>query len=189
LEVIVDRCAALDVHEDTVMACVRKPGGGRRRAQVVREFRTWTSSLRELRDWLADEGVTQATGVYWKPVWHVLVELDQVESRSVIGWWPAGGMLTPAAWPPSSSPRSHRSRKPSPPRAARAARAARTAAARVAASAGAAERVLTPLDQLDLTYGDRSSLIHCSTCARRRIKPSRLAFELPEGRGPLSPVR
>jgi hypothetical protein len=115
LEVIVDRCAALDVHEDTVMACVRKPSGGRRRAQVVREFRTWTSSLRELRDWLADEGVTQATGVYWKPVWHVLVELDQVESRSVIGWWPAGGMLTPAAWPPSSSPRSHRSRKPSRP--------------------------------------------------------------------------
>jgi transposase len=83
LEVIVDRCAALDVHKDTVMACVRKPGGGRRRAQVVGEFRRWTSSLRELRDWLADEGVTQvameATGVYWKPVWHVLVELDQVE--------------------------------------------------------------------------------------------------------------
>jgi transposase len=83
MEVIVERCAALDVHKDTVMACVRKPGEGRRRAQVVREFRTWTSSLRELRDWLADEGVTQvameATGVYWKPVWHVLVELDEVE--------------------------------------------------------------------------------------------------------------
>jgi transposase len=80
LDVIVDRCAALDVHKDTVMACVRTPGPGKRRTQDVREFRTWTSSLRELRDWLAAEGVSQvameATGVYWKPVWHVLVDLD-----------------------------------------------------------------------------------------------------------------
>ena len=84
MDVIVDRCAALDVHKDTVMACVRKVGpGGRRRVQEVREFRTWTSSLRELRDWLSNEGVTQvameATGVYWRPVWHVLVDLDGVE--------------------------------------------------------------------------------------------------------------
>lgn len=84
LDVIVDRCAALDVHENTVMACVRRPGpGGKRRVQEVREFRTWTSSLRERRDWLAAEGVTQvameATGVYWRPVWHVLVDLDGVE--------------------------------------------------------------------------------------------------------------
>ena len=84
MDVIVDRCAALDVHKDTVMACVRKPGrAGGRRVQEVREFRTWTSSLRALRDWLAEEGVTQvameATGVYWRPVWHVLVDLDGVE--------------------------------------------------------------------------------------------------------------
>jgi transposase len=84
LDVTVDRCAALDVHKDTVMACVRKPGSGtKRRVQEVREFRTWTTSLRDLGDWLAAEGVTQvameATGVYWKPVWHVLVELEDVE--------------------------------------------------------------------------------------------------------------
>ena len=81
MDVIVDRCAALDVHKDTVMACVRKAGpNGERRVQEVREFRTWTSSLRDLRDWLAAEGVSQvameATGVYWKPLWHVLVDLD-----------------------------------------------------------------------------------------------------------------
>ena len=84
MDVIIDRCAALDVHKDTVMACVRKVGlGGRRRVQEVREFRTWTSSLVVLRDWLRDEGVThvamEATGVYWRPVWHVLVELDGAE--------------------------------------------------------------------------------------------------------------
>ena len=58
------------------MAAVRIPGNGTKRAAEVREFRTWTSSLRELRKWLVDHGVTQvameATGVYWRPVWHVL---------------------------------------------------------------------------------------------------------------------
>ena len=58
------------------MACVRTPSpdGGRR--STVRRFRTFTASLRELRDWLVAEGVTQvameATGVFRKPVWHVL---------------------------------------------------------------------------------------------------------------------
>ena len=83
MQVIVERCAALDVHKDTVMACVRRPGAGRCRDQEVREFRTWTSSLRELREWLAGEGVTQvameATGVYWRPVWAELERLDGVE--------------------------------------------------------------------------------------------------------------
>jgi transposase len=88
VEVVVERCAALDVHKDTVMACVRRPGqpGQRRRPareQEVREFRTFTSSLRQLRDWLASEGVTQvameATGVYWKPVWRVLEAMEGVE--------------------------------------------------------------------------------------------------------------
>ena len=80
---IVERCAGLDVHKDTVMACVRRPGAGVRREQEVREFRTFSSSLRDLRDWLASEGVTQvameATGVYWRPVWDVLEPLAGVE--------------------------------------------------------------------------------------------------------------
>lgn len=76
MDAIVDRCAALDVHKDTVMACVRAPEGKGGRAQHVREFRTFTAGLRALREWLAEHQVTQvameATGVYWKPVWHVL---------------------------------------------------------------------------------------------------------------------
>ena len=54
------------------------PGPGRKRSQVVKEFPTFTAELVALRDWLAAEGVTQvvmeATGVYWRPVWHVLEE-------------------------------------------------------------------------------------------------------------------
>lgn len=82
MDVIVERCAALDVHKDTVVACVRRPGP-QGRQQEVRSFRTFTASLRQLRNWLAAEGVTvvamEATGVYWRPVWHVLEALEGVE--------------------------------------------------------------------------------------------------------------
>ena len=83
MEVVMERCAALDVHKDSVMACVRRPGNGSRRGHEVREFKTFTSTLRVLRDWLVDQEVTQvameATGVYWRPVWAALEDLDGVE--------------------------------------------------------------------------------------------------------------
>lgn len=79
MEVIVDRCAGLDVHKKTVVAAVRSPGTGRRkRDTVVRTFSTFDADLVELRVWLTELGVTQvameATGVFWKPVWQVLDE-------------------------------------------------------------------------------------------------------------------
>lgn len=69
------RCAGLDVHKKSMVACVRVAEGG----QVKREhrrFATTTSGLCQLADWLVAHGCTHAvmesTGVYWKPVWHVL---------------------------------------------------------------------------------------------------------------------
>jgi hypothetical protein len=72
MDVIVDRCAALDVHKQTVMAAVRRPGPGRSgRRQEVKEFSTFTAELMALRDWLVAEKVTQvameATGVSGGP--------------------------------------------------------------------------------------------------------------------------
>jgi transposase len=68
-------CAGLDVHKETVVACVRQIRGGQVH-QEVRTFRTETSGLLALADWLTDAGVTHAamesTGVYWKPVWNIL---------------------------------------------------------------------------------------------------------------------
>ncbi|MGC8628477.1 MAG: IS110 family transposase [Acidimicrobiales bacterium] len=76
MEVIVERCAALDVHKRTIMAAVRLPGDKGKSRTEVRESRTWASSLREPRSWLVGHGVTQvaikATGVYREPPWHVL---------------------------------------------------------------------------------------------------------------------
>ncbi len=76
MDVIVERCAALDVHKKTVMACVRGPDGQGGRSQEVREFRTFTRDLGTLREWLVAQGVSEvameATGVYWKPIWYAL---------------------------------------------------------------------------------------------------------------------
>src|SRR5437588_3292365 len=76
MDVLYPRCAGLDVHKDTVVArlrCVSEP-----RADEVRSFSTTTSALLELNEWLGAHGVThvamEATGVYWKPVWHLLEE-------------------------------------------------------------------------------------------------------------------
>ena len=79
MEVLHPRCAGLDVHKDTVVACVRLAEGGRVERHIE-TFATTTSDLERLSAWLADHGVThvamEATGVYWKPVWAVLCEGD-----------------------------------------------------------------------------------------------------------------
>ena len=74
MQVLYPRCAGLDVHKDMVMArvrCVSEP-----LHDETRSFDTTTSALLELGDWLAEHGVThvamEATGVYWKPIWHLL---------------------------------------------------------------------------------------------------------------------
>jgi transposase len=90
VDVIIERPAALDVHNASVMACVRLPGEGRRRVEHVAEFRATVRGLLALRDWLQAHRVErvamEATGVYWKPVWAVLedgVECLLVNARHV----------------------------------------------------------------------------------------------------------
>lgn len=75
MEVLYPRCAGLDVHKETVVCCVRI-AEGRRIRRTVRHFGTSTRELLRLLEWLQSEEVThvamEATGVYWKPVWHIL---------------------------------------------------------------------------------------------------------------------
>jgi len=75
VKIIHRRCAALDVHKETVVACVRTIRA--RQAEYETEtFGTTTSALLRLAQWLDAHEVRhvglEATGVYWKPVWHVL---------------------------------------------------------------------------------------------------------------------
>jgi transposase len=69
------RCAGLDVHKKEVVACLRAVARGKVEHEV-RRFPTTTRGLLELADWLESAECThvamEATGVYWKPVWHIL---------------------------------------------------------------------------------------------------------------------
>ena len=74
MEALYPHCAGLDVHKETVVACVRHMEGQVRTA--VKTFSSTTRGLMDLSAWLSEEAVTdvamEATGVYWKPVWHIL---------------------------------------------------------------------------------------------------------------------
>jgi len=75
MEVLHAHCAGLDVHKEMVVACVRHMVGGKI-TTAVKTFMTTTRELMTLSEWLSAEGAThiamEATGVYWKPVWHIL---------------------------------------------------------------------------------------------------------------------
>jgi len=78
MERLIERVCGLDVHKQTVAACVRVPGSKSAREQHVQTFGTTAAELLVLRDWLEAHGVThvamESTGVYWKPIYYVLEE-------------------------------------------------------------------------------------------------------------------
>ncbi len=78
MDVMLTRCAGLDVHKKTIVACVLIHTATESR-QVIQTFGTTTGALRALADWLTDLQVThvamESTGSYWKPVFTVLEAL------------------------------------------------------------------------------------------------------------------
>jgi transposase len=86
MDVLYERCAGLDVHRDTVVACLITPEG-----RELRTFGTMTEDLLGLADWLVSRRVShvamESTGVYWKPVYNLLegtgIELLVVNARHI----------------------------------------------------------------------------------------------------------
>jgi len=88
MDVIVERCAGLDIGKDEVVACVRTPRpSGKGRQTELRVFPTFTSNLEELADWLAANGVVEvvmeATGPYWKPIVRHEALFDRAEMKGL----------------------------------------------------------------------------------------------------------
>jgi nucleoside-diphosphate-sugar epimerase len=83
VEVIVERCAGIDVGKRDVKACIRVPDVAGRWRVEVRTFTTMTRDLLLLRDWLVGEGIStvgmEATGAYWKPVYYLLEDSFTVQ--------------------------------------------------------------------------------------------------------------
>ena len=82
MEPLLERCAGLDIHKKTVVACRLTPSDTRNRSSETRTFGTTTRELLQLADWLRTAAVTdvamESTGVYWKPVFNILESQCQV---------------------------------------------------------------------------------------------------------------
>jgi transposase len=76
MDAVLERCAGLDVHQETVVACIISGPLDRKPQQEIRTFGTTTKELLQLSDWLTDMNCShvamESTGVYWKAVWNVL---------------------------------------------------------------------------------------------------------------------
>jgi len=76
MQVVYERCCGIDVHKQTVVACVMVTDATGRLHKETRTFATLTENLEALAEWLAAQGVThvamESTGVYWKPVFNIL---------------------------------------------------------------------------------------------------------------------
>ena len=76
MDVVVAKCAGIDVHQAQVTVCVLRGEPGKKVQKDIRVFETFTGKLVELAEWLKELGVTavgmESTGVYWKPVYAVL---------------------------------------------------------------------------------------------------------------------
>lgn len=76
MRIVYQRCCGMDVHKDSVTACVLLIDEYGEWRSEKRKFRTMTRDLREMATWLASllvEAIAmEATGVYWKPVWNIL---------------------------------------------------------------------------------------------------------------------
>jgi transposase len=79
MQILYERCAAVDVGKDVIAVAARLPGDGPDGRQTVkRTFKTFYGVLREAARWLSSLGVThvamEATGIYSMPVYHALIE-------------------------------------------------------------------------------------------------------------------
>lgn len=76
MEAMVKKCAGLDVHQETIVACVLKGELDKKPESIIRTFGTYTKELEELHEWLIQEEVEQvameSTGVFWKCVWNII---------------------------------------------------------------------------------------------------------------------
>ena len=76
MEVLHERCAGLDIHKRSIMACVIVPSTGKQPVKQIRSFGTMSRDLLALGDWLTEQQVShvgmEATGSFWQPIYNVL---------------------------------------------------------------------------------------------------------------------
>lgn len=78
MEAIFERCCGIDVHKETLTACIMIGDKGKITKKEIRTYSTMTEEIEQLRDWLKSEDVThvaiESTGIYWRPIFNILEE-------------------------------------------------------------------------------------------------------------------
>lgn len=78
MEVIYEKCCGIDIHKETLTACIMIGEGNRIAKKEIRTYRTMTEDIENLRDWLKRESITyiaiESTGIYWRPAYNILEE-------------------------------------------------------------------------------------------------------------------
>src|SRR6266487_3733595 len=76
MQIVYERCAGLDVHKKSVVACLITPAANGERRKERQTFSTMTPDLVRLREWLKDQQCSQvameSTGVFWRPIFNIL---------------------------------------------------------------------------------------------------------------------
>src|SRR5260370_4819833 len=90
MQIVYERCAGLDVHKKSVMACVITPAANGQRSKERQTFSTMTPDLVRLRQWLTERQCSQvameSTGVFWRPIFNILeghVEVMVVNAQHI----------------------------------------------------------------------------------------------------------
>ena len=90
MQIVYDRCAGLDVHKKSVMACLITPAANGQRHKERRTVSTMTADLVRLREWLTEQQCSQvameSTGVFWRPIFNMLegyVEVMVVNAQHI----------------------------------------------------------------------------------------------------------
>ncbi len=82
MEVLYPRCSGIDVHKRFLVACLSSVGAKGQRHKELRQFGTMTGEILALKEWLKAAGCThvalESTGVYWKPIYHVLEDSFEI---------------------------------------------------------------------------------------------------------------
>ena len=90
MQIVYERCAGLDVHKKSVMACLITPAANGQRRKERQTFSTMTADLVRLREWLTERQCSQvameSTGVFWRPIFNILeghVEVMVVNAQHI----------------------------------------------------------------------------------------------------------
>lgn len=90
MQIVYERCAGLDVHKKSVMACLIIPAANGERRKERQTFSTMTADLVRLREWLTEQQCSQvameSTGVFWRPIFNILeghVEVMVVNAQHI----------------------------------------------------------------------------------------------------------